>query len=181
MQTRVPIADTLASLAGLVHELDWLEPTYFRQHLDRAATARELHEVILELGYAANSKGLRDTGDERVHRLLNGILPLTEDIRAFFRIDLWPGSTAQLQSWTHALSTAASGKYAFRDDGAIRICLLDASLQGSTLSVRRIWTHVSNFSGSWTDFDLKLDAEQVAEFRARLAGLRAFPLPLQIA
>ena len=39
MQTRVPIADTLASLAGLVHELDWLEPTYFRQHLDRAATA----------------------------------------------------------------------------------------------------------------------------------------------
>ena len=172
------VADTLASLAELVHALDWLEPNYLTQHFDRAATARDMHEVILEFSYAANSKALRDTGDERVHKLLNDILPLTETIRAFFRIDLWPASTAQLQSWTHALSTAPSGKYAFRDDGAIRISLLDASLQGSTLSVKRIWTHVSNFSGSWTGVELKLDAGQVAECRSRLASLRSFPLPL---
>lgn len=173
------VADTLASLAELVHALDWLEPNYLTKHFDQAATARDMHEVILEFSYAANSKALRDTGDERVHKLLNDILPLTEAIRAFFRIDLWPASTAQLQSWTHALSTAASGKYAFRDDGAIRICLLDADLHGSTLSVRRIWSHVSDFSGSLTGFDLKLDAEQVTQFKARLASLRSFPLPLQ--
>ena len=173
------IADTLASLAELVHALDWLEPNYLTKQFDQAATARDMHEVILEFSYAANSKALRDTGDERVHKLLNDILPLTETIRAFFRIDLWPASTAQLQSWTHALSTAPSGKYAFRDDGAIRICLLDADLHGSTLSVRRIWSHVSDFSGSLTGFDLKLDAEQVTQFKARLASLRSFPLPLQ--
>ena len=178
MQTQMPIADTLASLAGLVHALDRLEPNHFTRQFDQAVSARELHEVILALGYAANSRELRDMGEERVHRLLNDIVPLTEAIRVFFRIDLWPASTAQLQSWTHALSRAASGKYAFRDNGAIRICLLDASLLGSTLSVKRIWTHVSDFSGCWTDFDLRLDAEQVAECRARLAGLRAFPLPL---
>lgn len=172
------VADTLASLAELVHALDWLEPNYFTQHFDQAATARDMHEVVLALGYAANSKALRDTGDDRVHKLLNDILPLTETIRAFFRIDLWPASTAQLQSWTHALSTAPSGKYAFRDDGAIRISLLDADLHGSTLSVRRIWSHVSDFSGSLTGFDLKLDAEQVTQFKARLASLRSFPLPL---
>lgn len=172
------VADTLASLAELVHALDWLEPNYLTKHFDRAATARDMHEVILEFSYAANSKALRDTGDDRVHKLLNDILPLAETIRAFFRIDLWPASTAQLQSWTHALSTAPSGKYAFRDDGAIRISLLDASLQGSTLSVKRIWTHVSNFSGSWTGVELKLDAGQVAECRSRLASLRSFPLPL---
>ncbi|MGK5027728.1 hypothetical protein [Janthinobacterium sp. RB2R34] len=171
------VADTLASLAELVHALDWLEPTYFAQRLDQAATARELHEIVLALDYAANSKELRDTGDERVHRLLNDILPLTEAIRVFFRIDLWPASTAQLQSWKHALSTAPSGKYAFRDDGAIRICLLDATLHGSTLTVRRFWTHVSDFSGSWTEVELKLDAQQVAEFNTRRASLDAFFLP----
>lgn len=173
------VADTLASLAELVHALDWLEPNYLTKHFDRAATARDMHEVILEFSYAANSKALRDTGDDRVHKLLNDILPLTETIRAFFRIDLWPASTAQLQSWTHALSTAPSGKYAFRDDGAIRISLLDADLHGSTLSVKRIWTHVSNFTGSWTgvELKLKLDAGQVAECRSRLASLRSFPLP----
>lgn len=172
------VADTLASLAELVHALDWLEPNYLTKHFDQAATARDMHEVILEFSYAANSKALRDTGDDRVHKLLNDILPLTETIRAFFRIDLWPASTAQLQSWTHALSTAPSGKYAFRDDGAIRICLLDADLHGSTLSVRRIWSHVGDFSGSVTRFDLKLDAEQVTEFKVRRENLRTFPLPL---
>ena len=176
MQT--PITDTLASLAELVHALDWLEPNYLTKQFDQAATARDMHEVILEFSYAANSKALRDTGDERVHQLLNDTLPLTATLRAFFSINLWPASTAQLQSWTHALSTAASGKYAFRDDGSIRISLLDASLHGSTLSVKRIWSHVSNFSGSLTEFELKLDAEQAAEFKARLANLRSFPLPL---
>ena len=171
------VADTLASLAELVHALDWLEPNYLTKHFDQAATARDMHEVILEFSYAANSKALRDTGDERVHKLLNDILPLTETIRAFFRIDLWPASTAQLQSWTHALSTAPSGKYAFRDDGAIRICLLDADLHGSTLSVRRIWSHVSDVSGSWTEVELKLDAQQVAEFNTRRASLDSFFLP----
>lgn len=171
------IADTLASLAELVHALDWLEPNYLTKHFDQAATARDMHEVILEFSYAANSKALRDTGDERVHKLLNDILPLTETIRAFFRIDLWPASTAQLQSWTHALSTAPSGKYAFRDDGAIRISLLDADLHGSTLSVRRIWSHVSDVSGSWTEVELKLDAQQVAEFNTRRASLDSFFLP----
>lgn len=171
------VADTLASLAELVHALDWLEPNYLTKHFDQAATARDMHEVILEFSYAANSKALRDTGDERVHKLLNDILPLTETIRAFFRIDLWPASTAQLQSWTHALSTAPSGKYAFRDDGAIRISLLDADLHGSTLSVRRIWSHVSDVSGSWTEVELKLDAQQVAEFNTRRASLDSFFLP----
>ena len=171
------VADTLASLAELVHALDWLEPNYLTKHFDQAATARDMHEVILEFSYAANSKALRDTGDERVHKLLNDILPLTEIIRAFFRIDLWPASTAQLQSWTHALSTAPSGKYAFRDDGAIRISLLDADLHGSTLSVRRIWSHVSDVSGSWTEVELKLDAQQVAEFNTRRASLDSFFLP----
>ena len=171
------VADTLASLAELVHALDWLEPNYLTKHFDRAATARDMHEVILEFSYAANSKALRDTGDDRVHTLLNDILPLTETIRAFFRIDLWPASTAQLQSWTHALSTAPSGKYAFRDNGAIRISLLDADLHGSTLSVRRIWSHVSDVSGSWTEVELKLDAQQVAEFNTRRASLDSFFLP----
>ena len=175
MQTQ--IAETLASLGELVHALDWLEPTHFRQQFERAATARDMHEVILALGYAANSKELRDTGDERVHKLLSDILSLISTLRAFFIINLWPASTGQLQSWTHALSSAPGGKYAFRDDGSIRIGLLDASLQGSILSVRRIWTHVSNFSGSLTEVELKLEAEQAAEFKARLASLRSFPLP----
>ena len=175
MQT--PIADTLAALAGLLHALDWLEPNYLTKRFDQAATARDLHEVILELGYAANSKALRDTGDERVHKLLNDIVPLTATLSAFFTINLRPASTAQLQSWTHALSSAPSGKYAFRDDGCIRIGLLDATLHGSSLSVRRFWAHVSNFSGSWTGVELRLDAQQVAEFNTRRANLDAFFLP----
>jgi len=178
MQMQVPVADTLASLAELVHALHWLEPNYLTRDFDQAATAGEMHDVILEFGYAANSKTLRDTGDERVHKLLNQILPLTATLREFFTINLWPASTAQLQSWKHALSTAPSGKYAFRDDGSIRISLLDADLHGLSLSVRRIWSHVSDFSGSLTEFDLKLEAEQAAEFKARLANLRSFPLPL---
>ena len=178
MQTQLPVADTLASLAELVHALHWLEPNYLTKHFDQAATARDMHEVILEFSYAANSKTLRDTGDERVHKLLNEILPLTATLRAFFTINLWPSSTAQLQRWKHALSTAPSGKYAFRDDGSIRISLLDADLHGVSLSVRRIWSHVSDFSGSVTEVDLKLDAEQATQFKARLASLRSFPLPL---
>ena len=177
MQTQIAIADTLASLAELVHALHWLEPNYLTKHFDQASTARDMHEVILEFSYAANSKTLRDTGDERVHKLLNEILPLTATLRAFFTINLWPSSTAQLQRWKHALSTAPSGKYAFRDDGSIRISLLDADLHGMNLSVRRIWSHVSDFSGSVTEVELKLEAEQAAEFKARLANLRTFPLP----
>ena len=176
MQTQ--IARTLASLAELVHALDRLEPNYLTRRFDQAATARDMHEVILEFSYAANSKTLRDTGDERVHALLNDILPLTATLGAFFTINLWPASTAQMQSWKHALSKAPSGKYAFRDDGSIRISLLDAELHGLSLSVRRIWSHVSDFSGSQTAVDLKLDPEQIAEFKARLASLRDFPLPL---
>lgn len=175
MQT--PIIGTLASLAELVHALDWLEPNYLTKHFDQATTARDMHEVILEFSYAANSKALRDTGDERVHTLLNHILPLTATLRAFFTINLWPSSTAQLQCWKHALSTAPSGKYAFRDDGSIRISLLDADLHGSSLSVRRIWSHVSDYSGSWTEVELKLDAQQVADFNTRRASLDSFFLP----
>lgn len=173
-----PITDTVASLVSLVRALDALEPNYFGQRLAQAGTARDFHDVVLELDYASNSKWLRDTSDERVHRILNDITALVRTIDRFFRISLWPGSTAQNQRWTHALSRDPSARYAVRDDGSLEIGLLDARLHGERLSVKRIWTHVSDYSGSVTAFELQLDAEQVAEFKARLANLRTFPLPL---
>lgn len=178
MTQPAPIAETLALLTSLVQALDAIEPSYFGQKLAQARTARGYYDVILELDYAANSKWLRDTGDERVHRILNDIGAVVDQIDAFFRIRLWPGSTAQNQSWTHAVSRAPGGKYAFRDDGSLEISLLDAGLHGETLSVKRIWNHVCNYSGSLTQFEIRLDAQQVAEVRARLASLRSFPLPL---
>ena len=178
MTQSAPIAETLASLASLVQALDALEPSYFGRKLAQAGTARDYYDIVLELDYAANSKWLRDTGDERVHHILNDIGSVVDRIDGFFRIKLWPGSTAQNQSWTHAVLRAAGGKYAFRDDGSLEISLLDARLHGETLTVKRIWNHVCNYSGSLTEFEIRLDEQQIAEARARLASLRSFPLPL---
>ncbi|OBV41092.1 hypothetical protein [Janthinobacterium psychrotolerans] len=173
-----PITATLAALASLVEALEAIESSHFGPQLAQAGTAHAYHDIALELAYASNSRWLRDTGDERVHRILNDIQPLLASINAFFRIKLWPTSTAQNQRWTHALSRDPAARYAVRDDGSLEISLLDASLHGELLSVRRLWSHVSNYSGSITAFELKLDADQLAECRQRLASLRSFPLPV---
>lgn len=157
------VSETLAGLLKLVQALHAIAPNRFYQKFQEANTAREMYAVALELGYAANCKELRDTGDQQVQSLCEEILLEVAKLDAAFRVKLSPHSPGQKLSWDNAVSKDPAAKYAFRHDGSLEISLLDADLAGSLLHVKRLWNHVCNFDGSWTNFMIKLEAEQVSD------------------
>ncbi|RFP23002.1 hypothetical protein D0T25_07655 [Duganella sp. BJB488] len=166
------ITDTFSRLMALLTALHEISPNRFFNMLRDAANVDEFYNAALALGYAANSKELRDTYEEQVHSLSEDIRREVEELNSFFRIKLFPSSPSQKQSWENFVSRDLGGRYAFRDDGSLEISLLDAKLSDSVLHVKRVWSHVSSFGGSLTDFKIKLDANQVTELRTRLAEVR---------
>jgi len=166
------ITDTFSRLMGLLTALHEISPNRFFNMLKDAANVDEFYNAALALGYAANSKELRDTYEEQVHSLAEAIRREIATLDAFFRIKLLPRSPSQKQSWESSSSRDTSARYAFRSDGSLETSLLDAELRDSILHVKRVWSHVGNFDGSWTDFKIKLDADQVTELRTRLAEVR---------
>ncbi len=173
MVTQLQFADARDNLMESLGRLHWLEPNRFEPMLREAKTVRDFYDGALALGYAANAKELRDTWDDRVHSLCIEILVQMNTIDAFFRVKLYPGTPEQEQDWKRSLLRDPSAKYAMRDDGSLEISLLDSKMHESTLHVRRVWSHVSNFGGCLTDFRIKLNQAQTGELRAKLAELRA--------
>lgn len=161
-----------AQLMQSLEALHQLEPNRFLAMVRKAATAAEWYDAVLALRYAANSKELRDTGDERVHGLCEDILQQVRHINDYFRMKLVPASPRQRRDWDLALAGDPFEQRAFQRDGSIELSLLDADRAGSTLRVRRVWNHVCNFGGSWTTFAIGLDADQFADWQARRARLR---------
>ena len=151
----------------LLRQLQEVEPNRFFHKINEATTANEIFEAVLEFHYAANSKELRDTGDRQIHIMLDKISEQAEVLGAFFRIKLFPNSVGQKQSWKTTVSRDPSATYAFRDDDSLEIGLMESALHESTLHVERVWSHVSSFGGSRTNFKIKLDAIQAKEFKAR--------------
>lgn len=172
MNSPIPITDTFSRLMELLTALHGISPNRFFSLLNQAGSVREFYDGALELAYAANSKELRDTYEEQVHSLAEDIRREVAMLNSFFRIKLFPSSPSQMQSWENFVSRDLGGRYAFRDDGSLEISLLDVELRDSVLHVKRVWSHVSSFGGSWTNFKIKLDANQVAELRTRLAEVR---------
>ncbi len=165
--------DTAGHLVKLLRALHDFQPNPFLAQLGAAETLDAWYDVVCRLGYAANSKYLRDTGEERVHLLCEEIRVLICVVDEAFRLRVLPASLPQKQSWESAASRDPSARYAFRDDGSLEISLLDASLDGATLHVKRLWNHVCNTEGSWVDFKIKLDDTQASAIRRKLSTLRA--------
>jgi hypothetical protein len=174
MNSPIQIAETFARLMKLLHALHEISPNPYLHRFHAAKTASELYDAALSLAYAANSKELRDTSDERVHVLSNAILLQIAELNASFRTKLTPNSPQQKQSWEKTVSLDPTGKYAFRSDGSVEISLMDSEILESILHVKRVWSHVSNFGGSWTDFRIRLDEGQVRDLKRKLAELRTF-------
>ncbi len=148
-----------------------LEPNRFLAMVRKAGTPAEWYDAVLALRYAANSRELRDTGDDRVHQLCEDILRQVRHIDDIFRMTLVPASARQRRDWDLSVARDPLAKYAFRDGGTLEISLLDSSLAGSTLHVQRVWDHVCNFGGSWTGFYITLDPTQAADWQARRTRL----------
>ncbi|GGC04205.1 hypothetical protein [Pseudoduganella buxea] len=165
--------DTAGHLVKLLRALHDLEANPFLAQLGAVETLHAWYDVVCRLDYAANSKYLRDTGEERVHLLCEEIRVLICVVDEAFRFRMLPASPSQKQSWDSAVSRDPSARYAFRDDGSLEISLLDARLDGTTLHVKRLWNHVCNTEGDWVDFHIKLDETQVNTIRRKLATLRA--------
>lgn len=171
MTTDNQIAETLSKIIALGRALDAIEPHRFMHMIMHADTAYALYGVLLEFNYAAQSKELRDTGDERVHALCNEIKRSMQKLDVYLRMTLVPSSPQQKQSWDHAVTTAPGGKYAFRDDGSLEISLLDSALRRGALRVKRIWSHVGDYDGAWTDFTIELHDNQINAFRTKYAAV----------
>lgn len=169
----IAVVSIPADLMRLVDALHQVSPNRFHAMVKKARTSAEWYDAVLALRYAAGSKELRDTGDGRVHELCEDIRRRAADIDAVFQMKLFPGSPSQQRDWEHALALDDHATYAFRKDGSLEISLLDSDLQGAALHVRRVWNHVCNFTGSWTDFTIELDEAQVADWQARRARLQA--------
>ncbi|QBE62679.1 hypothetical protein [Pseudoduganella lutea] len=177
-----PQADTaaiLADLTKLVEALHQVSPNRFHAMVKKAGTAAEWYDAVLALRYAAGSKELRDTDDERVHELCEAIRRHVARIDAYFQMKLVPASPRQQREWEDALTPDLHARHVFRKDGSLEVSLLDSDLQGATLHVRRVWNHVCNFTGSWTEFTIELDKAQAAEWQARRARLQAMQTAIE--
>ncbi len=168
------IADVFTRTGTLLEALFAVEPNRFLAQFRAAKTTDELYDAALALGYAAGSKEIRDTCDAQVHILAGQILLELEKLDALFRVNLYPSSAGQKLSWEVAVARDSAATYAFRKDGSIQISLLDSTLSGSTLHVKRIWTHVCSFDGSRTNFSIKLEADQIVQVKDMSAAVRAF-------
>lgn len=167
MQSPYQPVDVLNRLMQLLGDLDAIEPNRFPMLIRNSKSASEVYAAILALGYAANSKELRDTGDDRVHSLCHAIWELVRDLDDVLRMQLLPASRSQAQTWEHTVIRKNELPYAFKENGALEVGMLDAELHGAMLRVKRIWGRYTNVGGSATDFVLKLEASQVAAYRYR--------------
>jgi hypothetical protein len=172
------LAECLASLKKLTLAISEYPANRLFNHLSNAKTPQELFAVILELNYSSNSKIFRDGGPEEHHQNLNKITEYAKIFEDFFEAKITPNSLEQKQKWNKTILPAPSGKYAFRDDGSLRISLVDSELQGSKLHVKRMWTHVSNYDGSWTDFVIELDEAQIMYLNTRFEEVRVYVVTL---
>lgn len=173
MTSQTKFADALFELRILSKALEDISSNPYHERINREGSLEELFDTILVFDYAANSKELRDTRDDRVHALLSQVRHVSKSIYPFFITKIFPVPSRQAHEWQAAVRREPSGKYAFRDDGSIEISLLDATLDDSRLIVKRLWSHVSNFDGTSTNFEIKLDSAQVADVEKRLSELDA--------
>lgn len=167
------IEPIFSKINQLVVEVYKLEGGRFLSMLKASKTLGERYDAILAFDYAANSKELRDTSDETVHSLLNAVSDAVDSLNSFMRIDFFPASNDQKNMWVNRLIDCPHGKYAFRDNGAIQVSILDSRLAKDTLHIGRIWSHVSDYSGSHVNFTLPLSQQQISEFKERRILLSA--------
>ncbi|MDN4051779.1 hypothetical protein QPK32_01600 [Massilia sp. YIM B02763] len=173
MTSQNQFADALFELRSLSKALDDISSNPYHERINRQGSLEELFDAILAFDYAANSKELRDTGDERVHALLNEVREVSKSIYPFFVTKICPESSRQAQEWQTAARREPSATYAFQDNGSTEISLLDATLDGSTLIVKRLWSYVSNFDGTWTNLKVGLGPKQVEDLKTKFAELGA--------
>jgi hypothetical protein len=165
------LTDAISDIKKLIHSLHAISPNRFTSKLEQAKTTNEIYAVVLEMGYAANSPELADTSDDQVITVLKELRLQVKNLNSILRIKLWPASDIQKQDWVRFVQMAPNGKYAFRNDGSLEISLLDSKLNDSTLHIKRIWSHVCNFDGSWTEFEIKLDEAQISDFKRKSSKL----------
>jgi hypothetical protein len=170
---KIQNVEVFSHLMQLVYALDDISPNRFLDMINDALTAGEVYDAVRGLGYAANSKELRDGADEEVHRLCEEIRLQARKLDDLFNITLSPNSPQQKQSWEHFVFRSVGGKYAFQADGSLEISLLHAELRDSKLGVRRTWGRSGSHDKSPIDFQIKLDANQVSDFKRKLAALRS--------
>lgn len=168
---QISVADQVATIikeiAKLLYALSDLETNRFMIKFNQAPTTIKVYDAILELEYAANSKELRDTGDDRVHTLCEQIRMQSRKLHTFFRLDLFPNSEQQKLNWTKPFRPDLESKYVFREDGSLQVSVLESELVDSTLHVKRYWSRYGNFDGTRGDFKIQLDVEQAQAFKKK--------------
>lgn len=171
--TDPPIFQLLSELMVLTRGLDAVCPIGYLHRMQAATTAEEFHAEALQLGYAVNSKELRDTGDELVHHWSNKIWRHMKDVRSHMTLILFPHSPRQKDEWVASIMASPGGRFAFRDDGSLHVDLVHASLTGSLLHIRRLWTHVGGVNDPLESFTIQLNPLQCAAFNVRSAQARS--------
>ncbi|AVR95812.1 hypothetical protein C9I28_08790 [Pseudoduganella armeniaca] len=163
-----PIHEVLSELMRLTRGLNQVCPIGYLTRMQAATTAEAFYAEALRLGYAVNAKELRDTGDERVHHWCNLIWRHMKEVRSHLTLILFPHSPEQKADWLDSLLTSPGGKFAFRDDGSLHVDLVHASLDGSTLHIGRLWTHVGGVNDPLESYAIRLNPVQCADVAERL-------------
>jgi hypothetical protein len=177
MNAQTDIADILARLLKLLLALDNIFPSYpYLENFSQALTINEIYDAALMAEGVLRSMGSREPLeylDYRAPILSDEIRLQVARLDSLCRIKFSPSSPQQKQSWTHTALRDPRAEYGLGDDGSLDISVLDSELRDSVLHVRRIWGRRCEFSGSWTDFKIRLDATQARDFRMKLAELRS--------
>jgi hypothetical protein len=173
MRQKIDITAALVEIIDLLSAIEAISPNRFLRTLEDIKCPRKIFEFTLELEYAANSKELRDTSDGNVHDLLNRISLRIEKFKSFFILNLYPSSIEQSEGWKKVIGQDSYAKRAFREDGSIRLGLLDSSLKEKVLHIQRIWDGGSYY-GSYTNFKIIVDPAQGDDFQYRFALLHSF-------
>lgn len=173
MISHPPIYDVLSELMLLARGLNDVCPIGYLTRMQAATTASDFYAEALRLGYAVNSKELRDTGDELVHHWCNLIWRHMKEVRSHLTLMLFPRTPEQHREWIESLLESPGGKYAFRDDGALHIDLVHATLHGAALRIGRLWTHVGGVNDPLQSYTIHLNPVQCADFGARAQQARS--------
>jgi hypothetical protein len=86
---------------------------------------------------------------------------------------LFPHTPEQQSEWRESLLESPGGQYAFRDDGALHIDLVHATLNGAALHIGRLWTHVGGVNDPLQSYTIHLNPVQCADFEARARQARS--------
>ncbi|WUR14615.1 hypothetical protein E7V67_005785 [[Empedobacter] haloabium] len=173
MISHPPIYDVLSELMRLTRGLNDVCPIGYLTRMQAATTASAFYAEALRLGYAVNSKELRDTGDERVHHWCNLIWRHMKEVRSHLTLILFPHTPEQRSEWLDSFARSPGGRFAFRDDGSLHVDLVHATLNGTALHIRRLWTHVGGVNDPLQSFTIRLNPIQCGDFEARAREARA--------